>query len=185
MTKVRGTATQGDWVLWHDDLPDNENLFPNQDNAASTPSYGHINDPTSTLINMTEGSGNQTNANGNDYVTYAWAEVEGYSKIDKYSGNENANGPFVYTGFRPAFLLVKDEGSANDWMLFDRARSPINPIQNYCKINDDAPDVEDNANAEIDFLCNGFKIRGAGTGVNKNGNTYIYMAFASSPYKYT
>ena len=185
ITKVRGTATNGDWVLWHDNLADGKNVFTNQNNAETAPSYGHITDPTSTLINVSEGSGNQTNASGQDYVTYAWAEVEGYSKIDKYGGNENAQGAFVYTGFRPVFLLVKDIDSANDWMLFDRARSPINPIQNYTTINDDAPDVEDEATSEVDFVCNGFKIRGTGTKLNKNSSTYIYMAFASSPYKYT
>jgi hypothetical protein len=126
------------------------------------------------------------NGNGNNHVAYCWSEVEGYSKFGSYTGNGSADGTFVYTGFRPAFTLLKRINAAASWMMQDSVRSPFNVVAT--RISADINIVEATSDAaagyRIDYLSNGFKIRNTNTNWNASGGTYIYMAFAETPFKY-
>ena len=177
MTKCRTSDSQADWVLWHVGLSDNKNVFLNQENAEVTPSYGHITDPTSTLINVTKSSGNQTNVSGQTYISYCWTDVPGYSKFGIHTGNGNDDGTNVVTGFKPAWLLIKNISSAStDWILKDTKIATSNVMQKALKAN--TTDAEASSLSSVDFLSNGFKIRNNGSFTNQSGDTYIYMAFA-------
>jgi len=139
--------------------------------------------PTSTLV--TVGNNTLTNASGATYVAYCFAEKQGYSSFGKYTGNGNANGSFVYTGFKPAYIMIKriDSTSNSHWIVMDSARATYNVINTklYANVlNSEASLSGDNTST--DFLSNGFKLRGTYTGVNDSGGSYIYMAFAESPF---
>ena len=177
MTKCRTSDSQADWVLWHVGLSDNKNVFLNQTNAEVTPSYGHITDPTSTLINVTKSSGNQTNVSGQTYISYCWTDVPGYSKFGVHTGNGDDDGTNVVTGFKPAWLLIKNISSAStDWILKDTKIATSNVMEKALKAN--TTDAEASSLSSVDFLSNGFKIRNNGSFTNQSGDTYIYMAFA-------
>jgi hypothetical protein len=120
-----------------------------------------------------------SNRNSEKHIAYCWAEVPGFSKFGTYIGNGSANGTFVYTGFKPAFLLAKryDTGSSENWFIVDSARNTFNPANSWLSpslVNDEGDDVL------ADLLSNGFKLRS--TAINANAGTYIYMAFAEKPF---
>ena len=131
--------------------------------------------PTSTLITL----GNNAGVNGNTYtyVGYAFAEKQGYSKFGKYTGNNDADGTFVYTGFKPAWLMVKRSSAVQGWLIWDSKRASVNtasaPLTANETSSEDTPDA--------DLLSNGFKLRTADTS-NNAVSTYIYMAFAEHPF---
>ena len=117
-----------------------------------------------------------------DYIAYCWHEVEGFSKFGSYTGNGNADGPFIYTGFKPAWIMMKstsDGDSFADWSIFDNARSPTNEVNAQLRANLTNAELTSN---KIDMLSNGFKLRGTGTRINESGDTFIYMAFAEHPF---
>ena len=118
-------------------------------------------------------------SSGNDYVAYCFADVEGYSKIGSYTGNGLADGSFVYTGFRPAYILMKGT-NVTSWVILDNQREGYNVVEPY--VLADSPNAESSAYTVADFLSNGFKMRSTGVH-NASGQTYIYMAFAENPFK--
>ena len=177
ITKCRSTSTHADWVVWHEELSDNKNVYLNQSNAEATPSYGHITDPTSTLINVTKGSGNQTNASGETYISYCWSEVPGFSKFGSYIGNGSSDGTFIHLGFKPAYFVFKGLTS-NSWYVYDNKRDPINPVDIELNFNNNQSEASSH---DIDFLSNGVKMRTNNSSWNYNNYTYIYMAFAEQP----
>jgi len=123
---------------------------------------------------------NVANGNNLEYIAYCWAEVQGYSKFGSYTGNGNDNGPFVYTGFKPAWVLYKRTNDAGNWRILDNKRNTFNVIDNEIYADLDNSEAQDN---QMDFLSNGFKLRnGSSVGQNGNGSTYIYMAFAEHPF---
>ena len=132
--------------------------------------------PTSTVF--TVGSNNAHNGNGDDFVAYCFHSVQGYSKIGSYTGNGNVNGAFVYTGFSPAWVMVKRTDSGNNWHMHDNKRVPHN--SNNKTLYTNLSNVE--GTEDFDMLSNGFKLRESGGGYNASGGTYIYMAFAESPF---
>jgi len=119
-----------------------------------------------------------TNNNNDYFVAYCFAEKTGYSKFGSYIGNGSTDGTFIYTGFKPAFILIKKTDTAKNWFLHDNKRNGYNPQNNY--VNPNLSEAE-NSFAEFDFLSNGFKLKTSGTGHNQSGGTYIYMAFAEAP----
>jgi hypothetical protein len=135
--------------------------------------------PSNTLITL--GSHNGTNNNGG-MIAYCFHSVDGFSKIGSYEGNSNADGPFIYTGFQPKYVLFRKTNAANEWMIMDDARDDDNAARNYLKAN--ASDVE-GAFDIVDFTSNGFKIRTNDGSWNTSGSNYIYMAFAEYPFKYS
>ena len=126
------------------------------------------------------GSGYEVNESGRNYVAHVWHEVDGFSKFGKYSGNGVSDGNFVWLGFKPAWLLVKANNSAN-WYLCDTARSPINPLTTF--FHPDRTDADySNFGRGFDFLSNGFKLRQNAATYNDSGDTFVYMAFAEHPF---
>ncbi len=119
------------------------------------------------------------NGSGINYITYAFQEIKGFSKINTYTGNNNVDGNFLYTGFKPAFIIIKRTNFTKPWMMFDIERmSGSNPYNDYLQANDTAVEAD---NSFIDILSNGFKIRTTDANVNTSGGVYLYMAFAKAP----
>ena len=139
--------------------------------------------PTSSVFSL----GNNASANGNNetFVAYCFHSVEGYSKFGSYTGNGNADGPFVHTGFQPAFLLTKRTDTGDNWRLTDNAREPFNDGA-FAGSKANATDSEgDTGNRNLDYLSNGFKVRDTDVDMNADGGNYIYMAFAEIPFKHS
>ena len=121
------------------------------------------------------------NANTDDFVAYCWAEIEGFSKFGSYVGNADNDGPFVYCGFKPAWVMVKiTTGSTNSWVIYDSSSNSTNMVNNRLRAN--LPSIEGTHNG-VDFLSNGFKLRDAGSSSTNAAQTYIFAAFAESPFK--
>ncbi|MBP02264.1 MAG: hypothetical protein CMM25_05605, partial [Rhodospirillaceae bacterium] len=117
-------------------------------------------------------------------VTYAFASKENFCKIGSYTGNGSADGPMIVTGFKPAWLLIKNTTNAQDWILFDNKRDSFNVTQQFLYPNLAAAEAAGGASV-LDMVSNGFKLRNAGTrNRNYSGDVYLYMAFAESPFKY-
>ena len=135
--------------------------------------------PTASVIYL--GSGNKVNSSGDTYVFYSFAEKKGYSKFGSYTGNGNADGTFVYTGFKPAWVILKRTDSADSWVMIDNKRVGYNNGNNVLEANDSV--AEDSGVADRqDILSNGFKLRSTWTKINASGGSYIYMAFAENPF---
>ena len=140
-------------------------------------------DPTSSVFTL--GTSNGVNG-GQDYIAYCFAPVAGYSAFGSYTGNGSANGPFVYTGMRPAWLLLKESSSSGElWTLYDSTRNSFNVAgkQLYPSLSNAEADASADTHARVDFLSNGFKIRGSHSSINTNGETIVYYAFAEHPFK--
>mgnify|MGYP003666923968 CR=1 FL=1 len=133
--------------------------------------------PSSSVVTLGETGG--VNENNHAYIMYAFAEKQGYSKFSSYTGNGNADGTFVYTGFKPAWFMVKRTDSADGWGMFDNKRDPHNQVGGRLWGNEASAEATGQA---MDFLSNGFKIRATNAYWNASGGTYIYMAFAENPF---
>jgi hypothetical protein len=165
------------WNVYHKSLGNTSGINLNSTDASVT-NIGWWNNTSPTSSVFTAGTYENEASN---YVAYCWAEVEGYSKFGSYTGNGNANGVFVYLGFRPKFVMIKQSSAAGEyWNIIDASRSPYN-VSN-ARLSADQASAESTA-ASMDLLSNGFKIRESGSGTNTNGATYIYMAFAEAPFK--
>lgn len=162
-------------------------------NATGSNQYGFLNLTTafaaagetwtSTVVNI-----GANFVNGGTYVSYCFAEVEGYSKFGSYTGNGSTNGPFQYTGFRPKFIVVKKTSDVGEWAQYDSVRETFNPNgagEGRLRLNTTAAAAGADSAQYIDFLSNGFKIRNTSGFNNDSGGTYIYMAFAEAPFKFS
>jgi hypothetical protein len=132
------------------------------------------------------GAGSLSNLSGRDYIAYCFHSVEGFSKIGTYVGNGSTNGPFVYTGFRPAFVMVKPSSTTGAWILHDTSRNPYNVSNLELQANQTIAEYSTSAlgaGDRFDILSNGFKNRSSNSGANQLNVTYIYMAFAEAPFK--
>ena len=144
-----------------------------------------INTPTSSVFEVT--AGNDANQNGHDIMAYCFSSVEGYSKFGTYVGNGNADGPFIYTGFKPAFVMLKTLTFDKGWRMTDSARDPTNPIHKslFPNLSEAEYTATGSHQQGQDFLSNGFKIRNTNSRDNQDGDRYMYLAFASKPFKYS
>ena len=173
----------GNWIVYHKALGNTKYLVLN-DTAAQGSSAGAWNNTTPTSSVFTVGDFDSTNGS-EGMVAYCFAEKTGYSKFGTYVGNGNADGNFVYTGFKPAFVIAKNATSSGySWELFDNKRNLTDGVGNVIqkRLYPDSSAAEGGSASTdyIDFLSNGFKIRRAGDS-NENGSTYIFMAFAEEP----
>ena len=168
------------WVSFHSSLgPTLNQKFNNTE--ANQDTTGSWNDTAPTTSVFTVGSFTNVNKSSGPMIAYCWAEKQGYSKFGSYTGNGNADGTFVYTGFKPAFVLIKitDNGS-QDWFILDNKRSPFNLVDDSLAPNQN--DNEYTSEANLDFLSNGFKLRMTSIRVNASGSNYFYAAFAENPF---
>jgi hypothetical protein len=179
---IKNRDQNDDWFVWHQDLNNNQGLEINtQSGIGTTNGYMGNEAPTSTFVGL--GDGSDTNASGEKYVAYLFSEKQGYSKFSSYIGNANANGPYVYTGFKPAWLMLRNVTNGEDWLIWDVERDEINalgnPMTGRLKANDTIAEVNGN---DIDFLANGFKIRTDSGYANQSGAVILYFAFAENPF---
>ena len=179
----RRDATQF-WCVWQQALGDDYKLaLQSTDALDSDGAFMNSTLPTSTNITVGGASVN-TNADNGTYICYAFSPVQGYSKFGKYVGNANANGPFVYTGFKPAWVMVKGiTSNGYHWTIWDSKRNPHNEVKERINANSgDAAYAGTSGNDYVDFLSNGFKLRSTRSASNVANITYIYMAFAENPF---
>ncbi len=182
MIIVKNRSTGGyNWPVYHSSLSANNILLLNTTDAQFAFS-AFTSTPSSSVF--TVGSWGGLNASPDTYVAYCFAEVAGYSKFGSYTGNGSTDGAFVYTGFRPAYVMIKRTDDVGEWVIKDTTRSPYNADGNTLLAN--RSDAEyGSGNTAIDELSNGFKCRTTSASANASGGTYIYMAFASNPFKYS
>ena len=136
--------------------------------------------PTSSVYSLGTHGGN--NESGQTYISYLFSEKQGFSKFGSYVGNGSADGTFVYTGFRPAFVLCKNTELAKSWFLLDTKRDTFNPVNNYLTPDRSNAEGVDDSTVATDFVSNGFKLRATNDGQNESGDAFIYMAFAEAPF---
>jgi hypothetical protein len=168
------------WNVYHKSLGATQIIYLNLTNATSTnSSFWNDTAPTSSVFTIGNNSGQ--NSNNFDYVGYAFASVAGYSAFGSYTGNGSTDGPFVYTGFRPAFVITRPAETASSWGIHDSVRTPANTgTMGYFKAN--TSDAELFNRFDMDLLSNGFKIKSSDADVNHSGGKVIYMAFAENPF---
>jgi hypothetical protein len=155
----------------------------NGNGAAATDSTVWNSAPTSSVVNMGTGFAGYS---GGTAVMYCFAPVAGYSAFGSYIGNGSDNGTFIYTGFRPRFIMVKIT-SSGAWLMHDTSRDPDNVSNLELQAGNSIAEYNTanlGAGNRFDILSNGFKNRSSNNGANESGTTYIYMAFAESPFKY-
>jgi len=171
------------WLVYHKDIAATQRLFLNKTDAVSTSSTPwNDTEPTDTVISLS--TSGYTNGYGDNMIAYCFHSVDGYSKVGSYTGNGSADGTFVYTGFRPAYVLGKrTNASGNEWFMFDANRDVDNGVNHYLYAS--ASDAEGSTPERLDFLSNGFKWKNTAAAWNASGGTYIYIAFAEYPFKYT
>ena len=166
-----------DWFVWHQGIGngDGTNWLRLQDTSANlNHGYEYISNIGSSTVQI-QGGPHQY-----DIISYFFRGIEGYSKFGKYTGNSSTDGVMVTTMFRPSFVIYKNTSSATDWRMFDNKRNSFNVIDG--RLFPNTSDAENTAQDTVDFLSNGFKLRATNSGDNGSGNTYIYMAFAESPF---
>ena len=177
---VKRRDSTGDWWFGASSILGGTSNYLKLNSTAANAEINNIwgDSPTSsTLFRVSNNAG--LNASGGTYVAYLFANKQGYSKFGKYVGNGNANGPFIYTGFKPAFVMMKNYSVGASWHMVDNKRLDYNPTTKvlYANLNN-AEGTED----RVDLLSNGFKLRTTNTEVNGNGYNIIYMAFAENPF---
>ena len=181
MVIVKRRNSTGNWPVQHTSVSASNVLFLDLTNAQTASTTFQQIYPTASIFYIDGGNAN-VGANGGTYVAYCWAPVAGYSAFGAYTGNGSADGPFIYTGFRPRWVMFKRTDATQNWQIFDTARDIANPEVNSLFAN--LANAESNGYA-IDYLSNGFKPRLSDAGYNASGGTYIYAAFAESAFKFS
>jgi len=180
---IKNASVSGpDWLCYHRDLGGTRYLLLNSTNAAGTSILAFNNTaPSSSVFSV--GGWDVPNGSGNTQIAYCWAEVAGYSKFGSYTGNGSTDGPMIFTGFRPKFVMIKGSSfSGESWFMWDSSRDTFNLVNKRLLANEsNAENTDQNFG---DLLSNGFKIRNTWGGLNNSGATYVYACFAESPFKY-
>jgi len=180
MIIVKGRIAARNWIVGHHTQGWTKSAMLDETNAFSSQTHWNNTAPTSSVFTIEGGSNSNVNTNNAGYIAYCFAEKKGYSKFGSYTGNGNADGTFVYTGFKPAFFLCKDTDNSNDWVMFDNKRDSHNVVAEYLR-----PNLSNSANSGtnyMDFTSSGIKHRVNDTWNNGSGRNYIFMAFASNPF---
>ena len=179
--KERNNATS--WIVYHHkntSAPATDYLLLNSTQATDDyADYFNDTEPTSSVFTID--TAGDINGSSDTYIAYCFAEKKGYSKFGSYEGNGNNDGTFVYTGFKPAWVMTKSIDSTSNWEIKDNKRSTFNTVDDYIKANANAAEDTGVSSHAMDFLSNGFKHRGSNDEVN-GSETYIYMAFAENPF---
>jgi hypothetical protein len=181
MIIIKGrTGMTNNWSVYHSAVGNTGSLFLNLTNATDTGSaYWNNTSPTSSVFTIYLGSA--SNTSGQTHVAYCFAAVAGYSAFGSYTGNGSTDGPFVYLGFRPRYVMTKRTDSSSNWYIQDTSRSSYNVQKAVLFSESSSAETTDGG---LDFFSNGFKLRNTDASENASGGTYIYMAFAENPFKY-
>jgi hypothetical protein len=188
MIIIKKRSFASDWTVYHAGIAsDAETDFIELNTTgAASDDHERWNDtaPSSTVWTMQNRA--EMNGSGGTFIAYCFHSVDGYSKMGSYTGNGSADGTFVYTGFAPKYVMIKQSSASVEmWNVFDDARSPYNLVNDYIKANDAGAERVNHTTLNLDFTSNGFKIRGTNTGINTSGATYIFLAFAEQPFKHS
>ena len=175
---IKCTSNVGNWQFYHEDLGNNKKLLLNTTSAEISSGYMNSTSPTSSVFTVIDDA--DVGTSGYTYIAYCFAEKTGFSKFGSYTGNGNADGAFIYTGFKPAFVLIKDSGRAESWYIFDNRRLGYNGAMADLIPNTTAAESSSSATL-LDLVSNGFKLRGTTDHLNGSGQNFIYMAFAEAP----
>jgi hypothetical protein len=169
-----------DWIVYHITLGAGNRVFLNLTNAsgASTANFNNT-APTSSVFSI--GATTATNESSGTYVAYCFAPVAGYSAFGSYTGNGSADGPFVFLGFRPRWVMIKKSSAVDDWVIFDSARDTFTVVNDWLFAQSSSAELTTAGSPDI--LSNGFKLRSTSGATNASGATFIYMAFAENPFK--
>jgi hypothetical protein len=178
IVKTRSLSSNN-WQVYHSALGQNKILQLDLTNSVDTITNYWYNGTTSTVFGV-NGSYSGINSNGATYVAYCWSEIAGFSKFGSYTGNGSTDGPFVYTGFRPKFIMFRITSSTGNWDMLDTSRNTYNVANARLLAESSGAEI---TGAGVDIVSNGFKIRNTDTSYNGSGQTYIYMAFAENPFK--
>jgi hypothetical protein len=182
LVKERGASGES-WNNFHQSLGAGITIMLNLTNAQQSSSTMWNNTaPTSSVFSVGADAG--SNGSSKTYIAYCFAEKKGYSKFGSYTGNGNSNGTFVYTGFKPAWVMCKISSNGDSWVVYDNKRDTFNVTEQILRPNTSGTEGTESG-AKMDLLSNGFKLRGSGGGLgqtNTSGETYIYMAFAENPF---
>jgi len=175
---VKRRNAAANWCVYHESI--GAGFYLQLDTTAAQQSGPWQNlAPSSTTVIVY--GGGLVNGNGDTYVAYCFAEKQGYSKFGKYVGNGSTNGTFVYTGFKPAFVILKRANTTSNWIIMDNKRNTFNEMESRLFPNLDSAE-QTQSTYGLDFLSNGFKLRDTVSQSNGSGSTYIYMAFAENPF---
>jgi len=180
MIIIKNRDDTDSWRVYHASTGNGGSLMLNLTNAfASDSTMWNNTSPTSSVFSL--GDHDNVNGNGHKFIAYCFAEKQGYSKFGSYTGNGNADGVFIYTGFKPAFVLFKRTSSTSNWSLFDNKRNTFNITDSYVQADTSAAEQE-YSDIYVDFLSNGIKQRGTNISLNSSGDSFIYMCFAENPF---
>ena len=179
MVIVKNRDDVANWKVWHNYLSGTQVLELNNTDAVETPAVWNSTIPTSSVFSV--GTQNTVNGSGDNIIAYCFAEKKGYSKFGSYTGNGNADGTFVYTGFKPAWIMIKRTDSAEHWQMSDNKRNTFNVVDKGLFASGSFAESS-SSSYYIDYLSNGFKLRNTATWFNASGGSYIYMAFAENPF---
>jgi len=175
---LKNRSSSAGWTSYFEPLGNTKFLQLDTTGASGTATEAFNNtSPTSSVFSI--GTDTSTNNNTDNFIAYCFAEKKGYSKFGSYTGNGNADGTFVYTGFKPAMVIYKKSSGTENWFIHDNKRQGFNPENEL--LFPDLSNAEGTVN-RIDLLSNGFKATTSDGGINGSGDTYIYMAFAESPF---
>ena len=181
--RARDKGVPTSWIVFHKDgSTSDDDYFILQGTFAKNSQAGLFNNqyPSSTVFGVANDF--WVNSASTNYLAYCFAEKQGYSKFGKYVGNGNGDGQFIYTGFKPAFVMVKRSDSAGSWFILDTKRSPSNLADLYLSPNANSAESNYLSAFQTDIVSNGFKLRTSYSETNTSGASYIYMAFAESPF---
>jgi hypothetical protein len=183
MIIVKSRSADAEWPVYNKTTGNGNYLVLNTTAlSAASSTMWNATSPTSSVFSV--GINTTSNTVTATYVAYCFAPIEGYSAFGSYTGNGSADGPFVYCGFRPAFVMAHAySGSANQWLMTDDARNPDNVVNRNLNANE--PPAEVSAYNWFDYTATGFKVKDTINVVNANGSLYIFMAFAETPFKYS
>ena len=183
---VKGRSIGDSWTSYHahnTSAPETD-MLKLDENSATQDNVVFFNDtaPTSSVFTVDGGNGeSKVNQDGETYIAYCFTEIQGYSKFGKYTGNNSADGTFVYTGFKPAFIMIKRTDSSGSWVINDSTRNPTNQANNTL-VPDETWVESTNDYYAMDILSNGFKLRKNSPEINGSSTTQVYMAFAEHPF---
>ncbi|MES2202706.1 MAG: LamG-like jellyroll fold domain-containing protein [Patescibacteria group bacterium] len=182
---VKRTDNTGDWFVWSSAMGSNNYLKLNTQDAAST-----VNSPwgvatmSTTNFTVTANATNNANLAGANYVAYLFSNRDGFQKSGSYVGNGTADGPVIYTGFKPKFVMIRSLQAGNlESLMYDSSRDTSNPATHYISAGFNSTGVELTSSGDIDILSNGFKVRNTTSSGNNSGQTFVYIAFADVPFK--
>ena len=186
MFMIKDLTSSNDWQVYTNATGNNQKMHLNLTSAAASSGNFNSTTPTSSVFSIS--GGGQVNTNYSNYITYCFSDVQGFSKFGNYTGNANADGPFIYTGFKPAFVILKNSTGGGQWIIIDNKRqgetvggNARSGALSTSAIEASSTAIEAGASSGlVDILSNGFKILQTNADFNASGATYIYMAFGQT-----